>query len=375
MAFVLQTEESLGSGLSRILLEKIDESIHLLKEPGEDFDKSVHEVRKNCKRIRAVLRLLRYELGSKRYDRENITARDVSRLLSPMRDSWVIVETLDGVKAQFADQLPADAFVSIRTKLLSQYEAAQERFMGDETILPKTIAELEAMRTRVAEFKLNDKFSAVAGGWRRVYKRGRKRMSAAYGYQRDPHEFHDWRKRVKYLWHQFEIFDIIWPVYMSEAGDELHQLSDYLGDAHDLFVLKETIEDQPELFADEPDRELLFKLIDELQIKNETAARPLGARLYAEKPTAFVARMGQYWDVWQRYQFNGLPHQIETDLQRTLLSSLEAAAQLGITVNELRHKIAAGEIPAVKVSGSWVIMAVDLADHLSGSESSLSALS
>lgn len=369
MAFALQTEESLGNGLSRILLERIDESIHLLREPGEDFDKSVHEARKNCKRMRAVLRLLRYELGSKTYRRENVAARDVSRHLSPMRDSWVIVETVDEVKAQFADQLPAEAFASIREKLVGRYETVRDRFVGDETILPEAIAALEAMRERVAGLQLLDKFAAVADGWQRVYKRGRDGMDAAYGDAYDPHEFHDWRKRVKYLWHQFEIFDIIWPVYMSEAADELHQLSDYLGDAHDLFVLRETIEEHPELFADEPDRELLLKLIDQLQTRNEAAARPLGERLYAEKPAAFVARMGHYWEVWQLYQFNGLPHQTEADLQRTLLSSSEAAAQLGITVNELRHKIAEGEIPAVKVSGSWVILAADLAEYLSATES------
>jgi excisionase family DNA binding protein len=363
MAFELQVEESLGGGLHRILLERIDESLNLLQEPGEDFDKSVHEARKNCKRIRAVLRLMRYEIGNKPYGRENMVARDISRLLAPMRDSWVIVETLDGLKAQFADQLPADSFDSIRAKLVSQYEVVRERFMADETILPQAIVELEALRKRVAKIELSDDFAAVGKGWQRVYQRGREGMAAAYAKANDPHEFHDWRKRVKYLWHQFEIFDIIWPVYMSEAAAELHKLADYLGDAHDLFVLKETIQEQPDIFADEPNCELLFKLIDQVQAHYEAAARPLGERLYAEQPSAFTVRLGQYWQVWQRYQVNGLPVQTVVLQPPTLLSSTEAAAQLGISVKQLRQKIGRGELPAVKVSGAWVINASDLADY------------
>ena len=108
-------------------------------------------------------------------------------------------------------------------------------------------------------------------------------MHRAYA---DPNSeiFHEWRKRVKYLWYHLEILTELWPKVLSSLADELHTLSEYLGIDHDLAVLRSTILNQPERFVDEKELTLLISLIDQERLSLETLARPLGERIYSESP-------------------------------------------------------------------------------------------
>jgi hypothetical protein len=77
---------------------------------------------------------------------------------------------------------------------------------------------------------------------------------------------------------------------MGAAGDEAHALADRLGDDHDLAVLAgwagEHTDAGPELLEEvERRREAL-----------QAAAFELGARIYAEKPSAYVRRLRRLWD-------------------------------------------------------------------------------
>ncbi len=45
---------------------------------------------------------------------------------------------------------------------------------------------------------------------------------------------HEWRKRVKDLWYHVTLLQDAWRPVMSALADEAHELSDRLGDEHDL---------------------------------------------------------------------------------------------------------------------------------------------
>ena len=49
----------------------------------------MHETRKALKRLRALVRLLREELGEQAFERENAALRDVARRLAGARDAEV----------------------------------------------------------------------------------------------------------------------------------------------------------------------------------------------------------------------------------------------------------------------------------------------
>ena len=67
-------------------LEQTDLAIEQLAgAEGGDARKAVHETRKAIKRLRAIVRLLRDELGEETCAREQATLRDAGRPASPAR--------------------------------------------------------------------------------------------------------------------------------------------------------------------------------------------------------------------------------------------------------------------------------------------------
>jgi hypothetical protein len=87
---------------------------------------------------------------------------------------------------------------------------------------------------------------------------------------------------------------------MSELADDIHQLSDYLGDAHDIAELYEVIKD--DIAKDDSGGRKILAYMDYERAQLEKAARPLAQRIYAESKKRFVERIGIYWNAWQHEQ-------------------------------------------------------------------------
>ena len=298
MAYRLEVGEPFPEGVKRIAREQLDEAVEQLTE-GEDRDEAVHEARKHFKKIRAVLRLVRDEIGEQVYKPENICYRDAGRRLAPVRDSFVQVETLDLLTGYFAEALAPDAFEGLREALVRRHEATKRRILEEERAADDVVATLKEARGRITELPIyHDSALAFVDGLRRVYKRGRNRLADA----RDKPSveiLHEWRKRVKYLWYHTRILQPIWSDPMGELADEIHDLADYLGDDHDLAVLRRTISEEPDLCGDDHMAQHLMALIDRRRAKLQAAALPLGERLYVEAPDAFVACLRAYWGIWR----------------------------------------------------------------------------
>jgi CHAD domain-containing protein len=104
---------------------------------------------------------------------------------------------------------------------------------------------------------------------------------------------HDWRKRVKDLWYHLRLFESAAPLTLAGQVGEAHALSDLLGDDHDLAVLRSAVLGMgPDLAVDHA---AVIALIDHRRGQLQQEAYFIGRRLYAEKPSAFVRRLGCYW--------------------------------------------------------------------------------
>ena len=298
MAYRLEVGEPFPEGVKRIAREQLDEAVEQLTE-GEDRDEAVHEARKHFKKIRAVLRLVRDEIGEQVYKPENICYRDAGRRLAPVRDSFVQVETLDLLTGYFAEALAPDAFEGLREALVRRHEATKCRILEEERAADQVVATLKEARGRITELPIDhDSALAFVDGLRRVYKRGRNRLADARD-EPSVEVLHEWRKRVKYLWYHTRILQPIWSDPLGELADELHQLSSYLGDDHDLAVLRRSVVEEPDLCGDGHVAQHLMALIDRRRSELQAAALPLGERLYVEAPDAFVACLRAYWGIWR----------------------------------------------------------------------------
>ena len=221
-AYRLRRDEPLADGIRRAARGRVQSALGQLRgrtksSPGE----AVHEARKDMKKLRALLRLARAELGEDLFRIENAAARDTARLLAGARDAAVMLETLDGLPGRY----PA-----LR-------RALEEREAGAEAATEAAIASLREMRKRVSLWPLErDGFGPVERGLRRVYRQGRRAMRRAEAKPSDEN-LHEWRKREKDLWYQLRLLRDAWPSPMRAAAAEADALSELLGEDHDLAVL------------------------------------------------------------------------------------------------------------------------------------------
>ena len=84
---------------------------------------------------------------------------------------------------------------------------------------------------------------------------------------------------------------------MKDVEHTLHDLTDRLGDDHDLADLRRVLTD-----SDRPARKTVDPLLERIakrRAKLQADARSLGARIYGEKPKIFSRRLEGYWDAWR----------------------------------------------------------------------------
>src|SRR5262245_66313651 len=95
---------------------------------------------------------------------------------------------------------------------------------------------------------------------------------------------HEWRMRTKDLRYELEMLETVWPEMLRPLAEQAHQLTNLLGEDHDLAVLRGVVQEQAD---GEPstDDELLFALIDERRATLQKQAAALGDKLYEERPT------------------------------------------------------------------------------------------
>lgn len=291
MAFRLEAGETIGAGLGRTAVEEIRRAREALLTDA-DPEAGVLEARKSLKKVRAILRLSREPLGRRRFLAENRRFRDLGRRLAEQRAGAVRVETLDGLIARLDGQGPVRVQQASRRRVVPL-----RRRHDDAAVRAEVAAALGEARPGIEDAICSLGFEAVRPGLIRTYRKGRKRMREALE-EPSAAAFHEWRKRVKDLWYQVRLFAGAWPETLGTLADELHLLSDHLGDGHNLDLLESALRDEARtdpLFDPSP----LFAALDEARAAERAAAIDFGLRLYAEDPDGFVARVEAYWWTWR----------------------------------------------------------------------------
>jgi CHAD domain-containing protein len=291
MGYKLKVDEAFPKGIQRIVLEQVEKALDNLKPTVRNKDEAIHDARVCVKKIRAILRMIRDSLGNKTYNEEDTAYRDVARLLSKVRDSTAIVETLDKLAAHYSDQLSEDAFDGVRTRLRRK-KTAQKK--SAKTAMSQAAKSLRKVRGNIQRWPKPAANESIALGLKRVYKSGRKSFNDAYD-KRTVETFHEWRKQVKHLLYQTRVLTPLWGRMMNALTAELDALGEFLSEHHDLAILRDRLAEQLSGPENQVEIEALVALIDQRQDELEVCARRLGARIYAESPGAFVSRSEVYW--------------------------------------------------------------------------------
>lgn len=278
----------------RILKEKAEKTISLLNDESVAFDVKVHDFRTNIKKMRAVLKLMRYNLGDEVYRHENSFYRELQNELSPVRDSYIRQYTLTSLLPKASRSLNVRLFDRYFAELNSRYEAVRKEYISGD-IIGKVKNGLEEHTAKISLLTLEDDGIDTAGrGLKKIYKQALRAMETAMK-ESTPENMHEWRKKTKYLWYQVKMLKLIWPGIMGSLGKEIHQLSDYLGNEHDLSILTETLNDK-KYQGDSMVHSVKTFALDRKEDLNYEAVI-LGPKVFYESPGRFSKRIISYWKV------------------------------------------------------------------------------
>lgn len=297
MAFELKKNENVPKGVRRIVCKRIDKALEAIGRSTRSVsDTGVHEARKRFKEIRGVLRLVRSEIGEKTFQQENQTFRDAGRPLSELRDATVMIDSLDGLFAHFKRRIKPKSAAKFRRLLVGRRRDARKKILERDRAASDIVKKVKAARKRVEKWPLDrNGWKAIEGGLKNVYTQGRRAMGNARDDDADEN-LHEWRKRAKDLRYGMEFLEAIWPETIEPLAEQAHQLTNLLGDDHDLAVLRCIAEEcESETPEEGVNLELLFALIEERRRELKDQARELGRKIFEESPAEFVNRMKGYW--------------------------------------------------------------------------------
>lgn len=283
-----------------MMQEQLAFIIEQLSPPFADFDAEVHSARKSFKKVRALLLLIESGLGEKLTRKENRFYRDMARQLASARERFVALSQLNALIDAYPQQLNSEGYAPMRALLQSDYEQAARALQNPE-MLAGLVSQLQAAQARVDKwtFQRPSFEHTLAQGLEAAYRNGVEGFRTAQA-DPTPDNLHEWRKSVKHLWYHLRILSPIWEPMLLQYTDTLDTLAELLGDDHDYAELKVLLFSLPDDLIALADIVALMRTIDTERERLQAEAWQIAQRLYAEKPSAFVRRHAQYWQVWQQ---------------------------------------------------------------------------
>jgi CHAD domain-containing protein len=294
-SFSVKPKESFQKGISRIVRRQLKRAAALLRNSDELQGEAVHDVRKRIKRTRAVLRLIREELGSRAYHRQNAALRGAGRSLSDVRNSKVMLDALAKLEEREGQRITRGLFDAMASSLKSNLEETQAALKQDSAALKSLRRVIRKVRRRVDDWNLPKRGAkCVRCGLTRAHDLVVSAFEAAEG-ERSVEKLHELRKRTQYFYHQLQLFQQIDTV--RELAERWHAFAQYLGDDHDLAMLRSEAGacDRPECQEGRPE---LIALIDEHRRELERKAFEAGHSLIADELNEPIKQIAK----WLRHE-------------------------------------------------------------------------
>lgn len=289
----VHSNESFNRNISRLILFYNQLAIHYLQKQS-NVNENVHQARLCFKRIRSYLRLGRKGLGRQVYAQYNSFYRDQSRALSQLRDLTAILETLQAFIKTRRTPASKSALIKLRNQLLVQRKQQMQNIVVANPRSGVLLA-LQNISEPIAEWNFEaDAASVFVAGTQRVYKRG-KCLFEMIRTNPDDHQFHEWRKQVKYSWYHLLALKPLWPGMVTALAREVQMLSQKLGKHHDLVLLENILRS----FQVQPEHnQAINNTLRSIRLKKhrlEKESIALGSKIYIESPASFGSRLAAYW--------------------------------------------------------------------------------
>lgn len=285
MNYKLKVGDEIPDRIREILRKQIRRAAAVLADRVDDGDEPIHDARKWLKKVRAMLRLVKPALGEKAWQREDRRIRRIAKRLAQRRDAEVLDQTMKKLRRDHKESATRQALTKLRRSISVAQDALPTKLRGKER---KSRKKLKEARRRVKELPLEKLgWRELSQGIEATYRAGAEALAAA-DRTRAPEALHEWRKRVKDLWYQLRVLQLVRRDELGRMAEDAKQLSLRLGDDHDLFMVKGAAKTAK---LQRKDLKRIMGLVQEGRLELEEDALALGRRIYSESPEAFARRI------------------------------------------------------------------------------------
>ena len=296
MSYELRRDEPLARDLRRIFRKQIDGALAVANGKTDPNDTAVHAMRKHLKKARAVLQLVREDIGRDSFRRPDRRLRDVGRLMTEIRDAEVRWQTVRQIENAIHSQHDR-AFRKIDMMLRFELENFLVGFQGWEK---KAIPLLQKARDATKKWQIG-KYTRrqLRRALRRCYKRGRKAL-AVLKIKQSTAKFHELRKQVKLLGYQLRVIQPLNRVVVRAVCNELTELGHLLGRVHDLSFLADRLRLESDQAKSRSPYTDLLAVLNSSQAELERDGMEIAERFFAERPRDFAVLVKEWFEDQKR---------------------------------------------------------------------------
>ena len=264
---------------------------------GENVEDSVHNIRKAIKKIRAVLRLVRDEIGFGSYLRENNFYRDIGKQLSEFRDSDVYLSVVLDLEQRFIMELNYSCLTDLISQIRHDKAACLNQLIKPEGFSAELTQKMAIARTNLEKVKITyDSYHFVMNGLKRSYKKGRKALQICVN-DSGPDKAHQLRKALKNIWYQMRIIRPVYPTFCKAYARSLRSITRILGKINDYAEFKAYLNISSARGLNRTNRNIINEMLDNLHHEKMLIILPKVQLALVEKPSEFIKRIYGYWDV------------------------------------------------------------------------------
>jgi hypothetical protein len=162
MEFSYIIGKSVEKETCRIIHERLTSSAKYLKNKEYSPEFNIHEIRKNMKKVRASLRLVKDFIGKGNYKNWNKQARDIARIGSNIRNKYVILNTIKKLKERYEYRVDDFYFQFMYNQLEQEYKMSKIKLLDEQQLFSYLLKIISEFITEADKLRLDkDGFEAL----------------------------------------------------------------------------------------------------------------------------------------------------------------------------------------------------------------------
>ena len=297
MAYRIRPDADFTNAFRSVATQQLERAITLIEERPDGTDEAIHSFRKSLKRLRSLYRLVRRKVPDFQAQ-ENTRLRDAAVSLSAIRDAAALIGTAQYLQQSARGNEESEALGRIVTVLEGRRDWMAEAESGLEQRLTETSAVLTAAIAALDKVSFDGSHRKnarmLAKSWRRTARKAKTALAACHG-EASADDFHDLRKRAYDYRLYHALLRDVWPGAMKAKRDAATELVEDLGHIHDLAVLSELVEAEPQLFTRNDDLAHLLDAIIFRQQEDRRQALVKAEIVFTDDPDEEADRIELLW--------------------------------------------------------------------------------